>query len=330
MDNFLEEESKTPQPEEQWKGVEEYDTYLIVSDDNETEVYWHSNSQKYDYTKNGWNRLAIDNNLSIVSLDIVELDDKYQAKAAARRYVRLKGVEEVVEMDRISVHEEKKIQFGKEDPYAFTKAAAKATRNAFKEHLRGHSEITQEKLESIFKAQNNGKDGPQVERENPRGKQGNRQSSGQQRSQQQSSQQRPKQEQPPAQEQSERLPQDTPPAAKSSKGRPPKNYYEKKVAEMWATYTEYKEVLEAMGIDQEAFKQGLYVRFETDSTTKMTAEQHLDVTKGLRFVSSDGSQFAQWIRDMGSAAPNLVDGDDVPFGDDKPCLLYTSPSPRDS
>ena len=314
MDNFLEEEA-TPQPEEQWKGVEEFDDQLIVNNDDSTEVYYHALSKKYDYTKNGWTQHANRNNISIVKMKHEELDKVHRVFAMARRYVWMEKANQLIEIDRWGSWDEPKAKYSKENEFALPMATTKGQRNAYKAHLSGHSEINQEKLEEIFKTQNNGKDGPQVERENPRGKQGNRQSSGQQRSQQQSSQQRPQQQSSPPDD-SQRLPQNTPPAAQN--GKQPKNYYEKKVAEMWATYTENKEVLEAMGIDQDAFKNGLYARFETDSTTKMTAEQHLDVTKGLRFVSSDGSQFAQWIRDMGSATPNLVDGDDVPFADDKP------------
>ena len=296
-------EQATPQPEEQWKGVEEYDDQLIVNNDDSTEVYYHALSQKYDYTKNGWTQHANRNNISIVELNHEELEKVHRVFAKARRFVWMEKANAVIEIDRWGSWDEPKQKFSKPNEFALPMATTKGQRNAYKAHLSGHSEINQKKLEEVFRAQNNGMSGPEAAAKNPKGNRGG----GQQRSQQQSSQQ-----------ESQRLPQDSPPSSPESNGKTPKNYYEKKVAEMWATYTEVKELLAQIGIGQDEFKNGLYARFKTDSTTKMTAEQHLDVSKALKFVATDGTQFAQWIRDMGTPPPEKVNEDDLPFGDDKP------------
>lgn len=135
---------------EQWEELEEFDTHLIVEDDDTTEVYYHENSKKYDYTKNGWNRLATENHLSVVELEVEELEDKYRAVATVRRHIRVEGLPEIIHVDRIGGHEQKKIEFNKEDAFAFTKAMSKAVRNAYKEHMRGHPSINQENLAALY------------------------------------------------------------------------------------------------------------------------------------------------------------------------------------
>ena len=101
---------------EQWEELENFDSELIISNDMETEVYYHQQSKSYDYTKNGWARLARENNLSVVSEKIEELDDKYRVIVYVRRYMTVKGVTSLIEVDRIGAHEEMKVQFGKNDP----------------------------------------------------------------------------------------------------------------------------------------------------------------------------------------------------------------------
>ena len=75
------------QPDEQWKGIEEFDNQLIMDNDTTTQVYWHKLSKNYDYTSNGWTSLANDNLLSIVETHFEELDDRYRLVALCRRYM---------------------------------------------------------------------------------------------------------------------------------------------------------------------------------------------------------------------------------------------------
>ena len=312
------------QPDEQWKGIEEFDNQLIMDNDTTTQVYWHKLSKNYDYTSNGWTSLANDNLLSIVETHFEDLKDRYRLVARCRRHIFMeKGEGKWIEIDRKGAHEEMKvIQFGKEkgqpDPFALSKLYTKSQRNAYKAHLKGHPSITQANLLAIFKEQNNGKTGPEVEAEQKRS--GSRQSSNQQKQSPPAQQQQQKQS-PPAQQQQQ-----------SQNGGDDADYTSTKRKEMFATFTEHKATLATMGIDEKVLAEGMYARFEVKSRANMTADQYLSVTKALRYVSDDGELYAEWISALGTEPDvgeseatakiadeeKLVNGDDIPFDDEQP------------
>ena len=234
-----------------------------------------------------------------------------------------KGEGKWIELDRKGAHEEMKvIPFGKEkgqpDPFALSKLYTKSQRNAYKAHLKGHSSITQANLLAIFKEQNNGKTGPEVEAEQKRS--GSRQSSNQQKQSPPAQQQQQKQS-PPAQQQQQ-----------SQNGGDDADYTSTKRKEMFATFTEHKATLATMGIDEKVLAEGMYARFEVKSRADMTADQYLSVTKALRYVSDDGELYAEWISALGTEPDvgeseatakiadeeKLVNGDDIPFDDEQP------------
>ena len=323
------------QPDEQWKGIEEFDNQLIMDNDTTTQVYWHKLSKNYDYTSNGWTSLANDNLLSIVETHFEDLKDRYRLVARCRRHIFMeKGEGKWIEIDRKGAHEEMKvIQFGKEkgqpDPFALSKLYTKSQRNAYKAHLKGHPSITQANLLAIFKEQNNGKTGPEVEAEQKRGT--SRQSSNQQKQSPPAQQQQ--QQSPPAQQQQQQQKQ-SPPAQQqqSQNGGDDADYTSTKRKEMFATFTEHKATLATMGIDEKVLAEGMYAKFEVKSRADMTAEQYLSVTKALRYVSDDGELYAEWISALGTEPDvgesestakiadeeKLVNGDDIPFDDEQP------------
>ena len=290
----------------QWEELEDFDTQLIVSDDDTIEVYYHDKSTKYDYTKNGWTRLATENHLSVVGLDVEELEDKYRAVATARRHIRVEGISEVIHVDRKGGHEQKKIEFNKEDSFAFTKAISKAIRNAYKEHMRGHPDINQENLAVLYLKQ-----------------QGTS----------------PKGAAPPAQSQSSSPSQDQ---SKDKSKMSLEEWTSTKRREMFAVFGEHKDTLATMGIDEKVLAEGMYKRFGVRSRADMTADQYLSVAKAIRYVAPTGEMYAEWIRDLGTEPDvgeseatakiadqeNLVDEDDIPFGHDEP-KLAPPPSFRD-
>ena len=330
-------EGQQEQPDEQWKGIEEFDNRLIMENDTTTQVYWHSNSKSYDYTSNGWTSLANDNLLSIVDTEFEDLKDRYRLVARCRRHIFMeKGEGKWIEIDRKGAHEEMKvIQFGKEkgnpDPFALSKLYTKSQRNAYKAHLKGHSSITQANLMKIFKEQNDGKTGPEVESDGKRESQrGRRQSSNQQQQSPPAQQQQQKQS-PPAQQQQQKQ---SPPAQQqqSQNGGDDADYTSTKRKEMFATFTEHKATLATMGIDEKVLAEGMYAKFEVKSRANMTAEQYLLVTKALRYVSDDGELYTEWISALGTEPDvgeseatakiadeeKLVNGDDIPFDDEQP------------
>ena len=290
---------------EQWEELENFDSELIINNDMETEVYYHGSSKTYDYTKNGWARLARENHLSVVSEKIEELDDKYRAVVYVRRYVKIEGIEQVVEIDRVGAHEQKKVEFNKQDPFAFTKALSKAVRNGYKEHMRGHPDITQEKLAALYKAQQGRPPAaaPQQTQKPP----------------QQSAQQKPPEQSAPAPTEQQ--------AGPAQNGNSAEEYTSTKRREMFATFNEVKELLAPLGIDEKVLAEGMHAKFGVESRADMTAEQYMQVTDALRYLAPDGKQFAQWVRDLGK--PQTVDGDDVPFSDDEPLLPPPKPELAD-
>ncbi|MCY4128969.1 MAG: hypothetical protein OXG15_06965 [Gammaproteobacteria bacterium] len=279
---------------EQWEELEEFDSGLIIQNDVSTQVYYHQQSRTYDFTLNGWTRLANENDISIVDLKSEDLEKSYRVTVVARRHIWHKESEQLIQIDRIGGHEESKMAFGKVDTFAYSKALSKAQRNGYKSHLKGHSSITQENLKKIFDEQQ-GKNGSP-------------------RPQQQTTK-------PTSQKSVPVPPGNAKPKEQSGNGKPKEqDYFTRKKKEMWATYNELKSILEGLGITQEVFKNGVYEWFGVESTTEMDAEQHLQVTKALRFTAPDGTQIAKRIRDWGSEDANLVDPDDVPFGDDEPLI----------
>ena len=291
-------QKKEEQPvAEQWEELENFDSELIISNDMETEVYYHQLSKSYDYTKNGWARLARENNLSVVGEKIEELDDKYRVIVYVRRYMTVKGVTSLIEVDRIGAHEEMKVQFGKNDPFAFTKAVSKAVRNGYKEHMRGHPDITQAKLAELYRQQqpNTAKIPPAPPKQQPAPA-------------------------PPKQSQSKPPKQAAPPPPKQaqSNGNSDEDWKVTKRKEMFATYNENKVILEDMGINEKTLAEGMYAKYSVGSRADMTAEQYEATTEALRFVAPDSSQFAQWIRDLAKPKEEVIDGDEIPFSSDPP------------
>ena len=283
---------------EQWEELEELDSHLIIQNDVSTQVYYHKLSSSYDYTLNGWTRLANENLISIVDVKVEDLEKMFRVTAIARRFEWHKNAKQLIEIDRVGGQEENKIARGKPDEFAYAKALSKGQRNAYKAHLKGHASITQERLKAIYDEQ----------------KKGNKEST-------------------PAQKQSAPSNQQSPPAQQQSQnGGDDADYTSTKRKEMFATFTEHKATLATMGIDEKVLAEGMYARFEVKSRADMTADQYLSVTKALRYVSDDGELYAEWISALGTEPDvgesestakiadeeKLVSGDDIPFDDEQP------------
>ena len=88
---------------EQWEELEEEDSRLIVRNDLFTQVYHFKQGGKdiYDYTLNGWTRLANENQISIIDCKVEDLDKVYRATVVARRHEWHEEAKQLIEIDRI-------------------------------------------------------------------------------------------------------------------------------------------------------------------------------------------------------------------------------------